>query len=165
MMYYNFVRIHSKLRTSPAMAAGVTDKLSKVSDIVALWEAVEPTGGKRGPYKREDWLPLRPLPSDPRPTEEDLAAINRSLLLEGRNSKRLTRQYLAFEWRLEVVKSDPNAFHVPFCPADIDYSAYLSSATWQRIRQAVLTSTNWRCAGCGPLQRRFTTGITGRLFY
>jgi IS1 family transposase len=35
-MYYNFVRIHQTLRTTPAMAAGVTDKLWDVEDIVAL---------------------------------------------------------------------------------------------------------------------------------
>ena len=39
MMYYNFVRIHSKLRMSPAMAAGVSSKLWEVSDIVALLDA------------------------------------------------------------------------------------------------------------------------------
>ena len=33
---YNFIRIHSSLRTSPAMAAGVTDRLFDVSDLVAL---------------------------------------------------------------------------------------------------------------------------------
>ena len=37
MMYYNFVKIHTKLRVSPAMAAGVSDPLWEVSDIVALW--------------------------------------------------------------------------------------------------------------------------------
>lgn len=35
-MYYNFVRVHQTLRVSPAMAAGVTDRLWEVSDIVAL---------------------------------------------------------------------------------------------------------------------------------
>jgi len=40
-MYYNFVRIHSTLRMTPAMAAGVTGKLWEVSDIVALIEAKE----------------------------------------------------------------------------------------------------------------------------
>ena len=49
--YYNFVRIHKTLRVTPAMAAGVTDKLWEVSDIVALLEAIEPKPGKRGPYK------------------------------------------------------------------------------------------------------------------
>jgi hypothetical protein len=38
---YNFVRIHRTLRTSPAMAAGVTAKLWEVSDLVALLEAAE----------------------------------------------------------------------------------------------------------------------------
>jgi hypothetical protein len=52
MMYSNFVKLHSKLRTTPAMAAGVTDRLWEVSDIVALWEAAEPKAGKRGPYKK-----------------------------------------------------------------------------------------------------------------
>jgi IS1 family transposase len=53
MMYYNFVRIHSKLRMSPAMAAGVSGRLLDVSDIVALVEAAEMTADrKRGPYKR-----------------------------------------------------------------------------------------------------------------
>ena len=35
-MYYNFVRIHQTLRTTPAMAAGVTDKLWDIADMVAL---------------------------------------------------------------------------------------------------------------------------------
>ncbi len=52
MMYYNFVKIHSKLRVTPAMAAGVSDRLWEMSDIVALWEAVEPKAGKRGPYTK-----------------------------------------------------------------------------------------------------------------
>jgi hypothetical protein len=54
MMYYNFVKIHTKLRTSPAMAAGVSNRLWEVSDIVGLWEAVEPKAAKRGPYKKRD---------------------------------------------------------------------------------------------------------------
>lgn len=40
-MYYNFVRVHAKLRMTPAMAAGVTTRLWEVSDIVdvlAKWE-------------------------------------------------------------------------------------------------------------------------------
>ena len=52
MMYYNFVKIHTKLRTSPAMAAGVSERLWEVSDIVALWEAIEPKPGKRGSYRK-----------------------------------------------------------------------------------------------------------------
>ena len=54
MMYYNFVRIHTKLRMSPAMAAGVSDRLWEVSDIVALIEKAEADAAptKRGPYKK-----------------------------------------------------------------------------------------------------------------
>ena len=51
MMYYNFVRIHKTLRISPAMAAGVSQKLWEVSDIVALLDA-DATPEKRGPYKK-----------------------------------------------------------------------------------------------------------------
>jgi IS1 family transposase len=36
MMHYNFVRIHQTLGTTPAMAAGVTNRLWEISDIVAL---------------------------------------------------------------------------------------------------------------------------------
>jgi IS1 family transposase len=51
-MYYNFVRMHSKLRMSPAMAAGVADRLWEISDIVALVEAADTKPAKRGPYKK-----------------------------------------------------------------------------------------------------------------
>jgi hypothetical protein len=33
---YNFIKIHSSLRMSPAMAAGVATRLFDVSDLVAL---------------------------------------------------------------------------------------------------------------------------------
>ncbi len=35
-MHYNFVKIHSTLRTTPAQAAGVTDRLWEIEDLVAL---------------------------------------------------------------------------------------------------------------------------------
>jgi hypothetical protein len=38
---YNFIKIHRTLRMTPAMAAGVTDRLWEVSDLVALIEAEE----------------------------------------------------------------------------------------------------------------------------
>jgi IS1 family transposase len=40
-MHYNFVRIHKSLRVTPAMAAGVTDRLWGVSDIVDVLEKWE----------------------------------------------------------------------------------------------------------------------------
>ena len=38
---YNFIKIHSTLRVTPAIAAGVTTRLWEVSDLVALLEAEE----------------------------------------------------------------------------------------------------------------------------
>lgn len=38
-MFYNFCRIHKTLKVSPAMAAGVTDRLWSMEDIVALIDA------------------------------------------------------------------------------------------------------------------------------
>ena len=40
-LYYNFVRIHKTLKTTPAMAAGVTDRLWEVADMVEVLEAWE----------------------------------------------------------------------------------------------------------------------------
>ena len=37
-MHYNFVKIHSTLRTTPAQAAGVTERLWEVEDLVGLLE-------------------------------------------------------------------------------------------------------------------------------
>jgi hypothetical protein len=39
--YYNFVRIHKTLKVTPAMAAGVTDRLWEVADMVEALEAWE----------------------------------------------------------------------------------------------------------------------------
>lgn len=54
MMYYNFVRIHQKLRVTPAMAAGVTDKLWEIDDIAKLVEDAEGPAKKRGPYSKKN---------------------------------------------------------------------------------------------------------------
>lgn len=35
-MYYNFVRVHKTLKVTPAMAAGVTDRLFEVADIIKI---------------------------------------------------------------------------------------------------------------------------------
>lgn len=42
-MYYNFVRIHKTLRTTPAMAASVTSRLWEIGDIIEVLEAWELT--------------------------------------------------------------------------------------------------------------------------
>jgi hypothetical protein len=50
--WYNWVRQHKKHRLSPAMAAGLTDALMSMTDLVNMIDAVQPKPGKRGPYKK-----------------------------------------------------------------------------------------------------------------
>lgn len=50
--FYNFCRIHKTLRVTPAMAAGITDKLWSLEDIVAKIDAMAPAAKPRGPYKK-----------------------------------------------------------------------------------------------------------------
>ncbi len=50
--FYNFCRIHKTLRMSPAMAAGITDRLWSLDDIIAKIDAMSPPPAKRGPYKK-----------------------------------------------------------------------------------------------------------------
>ena len=52
MMYYNFVRIHKTLRVTPAMAAGVADRLWEIADIAKLVEDAEEAPKKRGTYRK-----------------------------------------------------------------------------------------------------------------
>lgn len=48
LMHYNFCRVHKSLRTTPAIAAGVTDRLWDVEDLVVLVQADRPAPKKRG---------------------------------------------------------------------------------------------------------------------
>jgi 3-methyladenine DNA glycosylase/8-oxoguanine DNA glycosylase len=50
--FYNFCRIHKTLKVTPAMAAGVSDKLWSLEDIAERVEANRPQPGKRGPYQK-----------------------------------------------------------------------------------------------------------------
>jgi IS1 family transposase len=50
-VHYNFCRIHKTLRVTPAMAAGVTDRLWSLEDIANVIEA-RAAKPKRGPYKK-----------------------------------------------------------------------------------------------------------------
>jgi IS1 family transposase len=45
-VWYNWVRIHKTLKVTPAMAAGLTNKLMSYEDIVALMDAVAPKTGR-----------------------------------------------------------------------------------------------------------------------
>lgn len=49
--FYNFCRIHKTLRVTPAMAAGITDRLWSLEDIGAKIDAMAPAPKPRGPYK------------------------------------------------------------------------------------------------------------------
>jgi hypothetical protein len=48
---YNFIKIHRTLRMSPAMAAGVTDRLWSLEDLVALWESLQTAEGGKERHK------------------------------------------------------------------------------------------------------------------
>ena len=49
--HYNFVRIHQTLRMTPAMAAGVTDRLWEMADLVAIVEAADAKPNRPATYK------------------------------------------------------------------------------------------------------------------
>ncbi len=51
-MYYNFVRVHQTLKVTPAMEAGLTNRLWDIKDLLALVDANEEAPKKRGPYKK-----------------------------------------------------------------------------------------------------------------
>jgi hypothetical protein len=51
-VFYNFTRIHKTLRMSPAMAAGVTDRLWSLDDVIAKIDEIAPAPKPRGPYKK-----------------------------------------------------------------------------------------------------------------
>ena len=54
-MYYNFCRQYKSLDgISPAMAAGVTDRLWDIEDIVRLIDEAAPKPGPRSPYKKRN---------------------------------------------------------------------------------------------------------------
>ena len=52
-VFYNFCRVHKSLRVSPAMAAGVADRLWSMEDVVAMIDTRAPKPGPRGPYKKQ----------------------------------------------------------------------------------------------------------------
>jgi IS1 family transposase len=57
-VWYNFVKQHKTLKgLSPAMAAGVSDKLLSMADIAQMVDATLPKSGKRGPYKKQHVIP------------------------------------------------------------------------------------------------------------
>ena len=53
-MHYNFARIHKTLRVTPAMAAGVAEKLWSIEDIAIMIDAAAPKPGRPKTYKKRD---------------------------------------------------------------------------------------------------------------
>jgi IS1 family transposase len=51
-VWYNFVKMHKAVRMTPAMAAGISDKLWSMTDLAELVDATASKPGKRGPYKK-----------------------------------------------------------------------------------------------------------------
>lgn len=52
--HYNFCRIHKSLRVTPAMAAGITDRLWSFDDLIAKIDEMTVPAQKRGPYKKRE---------------------------------------------------------------------------------------------------------------
>ena len=55
--FYNWTRIHSTLRVTPAMAAGITDRAWSVEEIIALMDEAAPEPGRPKTYKKR--MPLQ----------------------------------------------------------------------------------------------------------
>ena len=51
-VWYNWIRIHKTLRVTPAMAAGLTDKLMDWSDVVRMIDNRESSPKSNGPKSR-----------------------------------------------------------------------------------------------------------------
>ena len=54
VMFYNFVRVHSTLRVSPAMAAGIADRLWDMTDIIAIMDMREEPPKRPATYRKRD---------------------------------------------------------------------------------------------------------------
>ena len=50
--FYNWTRIHKTLRTTPAMAAGLTDRVWDMEEMVAMMDEAAPKPGRPKTYKK-----------------------------------------------------------------------------------------------------------------
>ena len=85
-VFYNFTRIHKSLKVTPAMAAGVTDRLWSLDDVVAKIDEMAPAPKRRGPYKKRI--------SNRDTTDVTSKATSRSHYGMGRPSRRLNASRL-----------------------------------------------------------------------
>ena len=51
-VFYNWTRIHKSLRVTPAMAAGLTDRLWTMEDVAEMIDATLPKPGRPTTYKK-----------------------------------------------------------------------------------------------------------------
>jgi len=51
-VHYKFARIHKTLRITPSMAAGLSDYVWNLEEIVMMADSYMPQPSKRGPYKK-----------------------------------------------------------------------------------------------------------------
>ena len=51
-MFYNFCRIHKTLRVTPAMEAGLTDRVWDMEDILAIMDERAPKLGRPKTYNK-----------------------------------------------------------------------------------------------------------------
>ncbi|MCY4592817.1 MAG: IS1 family transposase [Alphaproteobacteria bacterium] len=52
-VWYNFIRIHKSLRVTPAMAAGLSETVRDMDDLVRIMDERASKPGPRGPYKKQ----------------------------------------------------------------------------------------------------------------
>jgi hypothetical protein len=52
-VHYNFARIHKTMRITPSTAAGLSDHVWSLEEIVMMADSSMPQPGKRGPYKKQ----------------------------------------------------------------------------------------------------------------
>lgn len=76
--YYNFVKVNSSKRMSPAMAAGIETRLWDMKDIVEFMDARAPKPGPRGPIRAGKFQ------SETVPTAEAGCAAQTTMLRNGR---------------------------------------------------------------------------------
>jgi len=53
-VFYNWTRVHKSLRVTPAMEAGLTDRLWSMEDIAELIAAAAPKPGRPATYKKRE---------------------------------------------------------------------------------------------------------------